>query len=297
MTNLPDPPIPTNTDVRDLDGFMLNVERLMASELVALSSHEEIAAALFLWCRAWKQMPAASLPDDEQVIAAFAKLPLQRFRKLRAKVMRGFVKCSDGRWYHSVLAAEAFSAFMRKRSFHKKREGDAERLRKWRESKRETPPETPNETPNETRFVAEGQGQGQGQGQGHVNPVYTHASTDSTIPSPGGAASARMRKAGLQDANPSHPKLLALLDQGITLDELGQAAEEAVKKKKGFAYALAVAEGRRRDSAITPLPRASPGGGKHGLRADYLRQQGYTGGEDGNSSGERIIDGQAERVA
>jgi len=132
----------------------------------------------------------------------------------------------------------------------------------------------------------------------HQTPELTaHASTDSTTPSPGGLASARMRQAGLADANPSHPKLLALLAEGITLDELGQAAGEAVQKKKGFAYALAVAEGRRRDAATAPLPMGSPSGGKQGLRADYLRQQGYTGGENGDSSGERIIDGQAERVA
>ena len=63
-----------------------------------------------------------------------------------------------------------------------------------------------------------------------------------------------MRQAGLADANPSHPKLLALIAAGITLDELGQAASEAVQKKKGFAYALAVAEGRRRDAETAPLP-------------------------------------------
>lgn len=131
----------------------------------------------------------------------------------------------------------------------------------------------------------------------HPITESTHASTSSTTPSPAGLASARMRQAGLADANPSHPKLSALLAEGVTLDEFGQAASEAVKKKKGFAYALAVAEGRRRDAETAPLPRGSPSGSKQGLRADYLRQQGYTGGENGNGSGERIIDGQAERVA
>ena len=66
-----------------------------------------------------------------------------------------------------------------------------------------------------------------------------------------------MRQAGLADANPSHPKLLALLAEGITLDELGQAAGEPVQKKKGFAYAQTVAEGRRRDAATAPLPAKS----------------------------------------
>lgn len=155
---VPQPPIGPEVDCTDLDGFMLNVERLMASELVALSSHEVIGAALMLWCRAWKQRPAASLPNDDKVIAAFARMPLSRFRKLRDDVLRGFVLCSDGRLYHSTLVREASNAYERKIAFQRKRMHDAERLRKWRSG-------TKPETPNETRFVAEGQGQGQGQGQ------------------------------------------------------------------------------------------------------------------------------------
>lgn len=129
----------------------------MASELVALSSHEVIGAAVMLWCRAWKQRPAASLPNDDKVISAFARMSLPRFRKLRDEVLRGFVLCSDGRLYHQTLSAEARKAYERKTHFKRKREVDAERLRKWRSTK----DETQSETAVETRFVQEGQGQGQ----------------------------------------------------------------------------------------------------------------------------------------
>lgn len=148
MTDLPEPLTPADCDCRDLDGFMLNVERLMASELVALSSPEVIGAAFLLWCRSWKQFPAASLPDDDRVLAAFTKLAPPRFRKLKAEIMRGFTKCADGRFYHHVMAAEANKASGKKAAFRKKRETDAERLRDWRRSRGETP----NETPDETRF-------------------------------------------------------------------------------------------------------------------------------------------------
>jgi len=68
-----------------------------------------------------------------------------------------------------------------------------------------------------------------------------------------------MRGAGLQDANPSHPKLALLLTAGVSAEELSDAAAEAVKKGKGFAYALATAEGRRRDvAAMADLPAAAP---------------------------------------
>ena len=165
MSELPAPFASAEIDCTDLDGFMLNVERLMASELVALASHEAIAAALFLWCRAWKQKPAASLPNDDRVLAAFARLPLARFKKIRHDVMRGFVLCSDGRLYHRVLADEARNAFARKMKFRDKRETDAKRLREWREEQRRNAGRNAvgngDETVSETRFVQEGQGQGQ----------------------------------------------------------------------------------------------------------------------------------------
>lgn len=63
----------------------------------------------------------------------------------------------------------------------------------------------------------------------------------------------------MADMNPSHPKLLALLAAGLTDDEIVAAGHEAYSKGKGFAYALAVAEGRRRDAeTVKPLPTASP---------------------------------------
>ena len=100
-----------DVDCSDLDGFMLNTERLMSSELLALHGNDVLGAALLLWCRAWKQRPAASLPDDDRVLAAFARLPLKKFREIKDAVMRGFVKCNDGRLYHKFLSGEATKAY------------------------------------------------------------------------------------------------------------------------------------------------------------------------------------------
>jgi uncharacterized protein YdaU (DUF1376 family) len=157
----PAPLVESHVDCSDLDGFMLNSERLMSSELLALYGNEIIGAALLLWCRAWKQRPAASLPDDDRINAAFARLPLAKYRKVKEAVLRGFVKCSDGRLYHRFLSVEANKAYGRKVQFRQKRTGDAKRLKKWRDSRRETPNVanlTNDETQDETRFVADGNG-------------------------------------------------------------------------------------------------------------------------------------------
>jgi hypothetical protein len=78
-----------------------------------------------------------------------------------------------------------------------------------------------------------------------------------------------MRQVGMQAVNPVSPKLRALLDAGITVAELVEATTDAVAKGKPFAYALASAEGRRRDAATAPLPtaRTAPAQHKHAAAA------------------------------
>jgi len=136
MTPLPEPLTGPEIDCTGLSSFMLNTERLLGSELVASFSHEVIGAALLLWCRAWKQRPAASLPDDDRILASFAKLPLKRFRRLREEVLHGFIKCSDGRLYHRVLADEAIIAFDRRMKHREKVAQTTNRQKRWREAQK-----------------------------------------------------------------------------------------------------------------------------------------------------------------
>lgn len=114
----PEPYTTADVDLRGMDGFLLNVERLLASELWAISTGEEFKAALGLWCRAWKQIPAASLPNDERVLASFAGVTRARWKVVRDVAMRGFDLCSDGRFYHRVLAQDALRAWTRIQEIH-----------------------------------------------------------------------------------------------------------------------------------------------------------------------------------
>ncbi len=147
-TTLPPPPAPPDLDVTTLPGFMLDTVRLLGSDLWALSTGDEFKAAVALWCRAWHQVPAGSLPDDDRLLASFAGYgrDLKGWGKVRAMALHGFVPCSDGRFHHPVLTADALQAFQRKQAFQKKRETDAERLRHWRSARSETPNETRADT-------------------------------------------------------------------------------------------------------------------------------------------------------
>jgi hypothetical protein len=141
----PEPLVASEIDVSDLDSFMLNVRKFMNSEMVALSSGEECKAAMMLYCHAWAQVPAASLPNDEKVLAHFSGAGVS-WSKVRAVAMRGFVLCSDDRYYHPVLGAEANRAFRAKQAYQKRRAGERERIGKWRAKQNGNAVETCYET-------------------------------------------------------------------------------------------------------------------------------------------------------
>lgn len=117
MTDAPAPLTDHTHDVTGLDGFMLNTDLLMASELWALASGDELKAAVGLWCRAWKQTPPGSLPDDDRVLAAFSGAG-REWPKVKEMALRGFIKCSDGRLYHGTLCADVVRASAAKAARH-----------------------------------------------------------------------------------------------------------------------------------------------------------------------------------
>ncbi len=88
----------------------IDTVRLLDSDLNALATGDEFRAAVRLWCKAWHQVPAGSLPDDERILAALSGFG-SRWKKLRPMALRGFVKCSDGRLYHPVIAQKALEAW------------------------------------------------------------------------------------------------------------------------------------------------------------------------------------------
>lgn len=82
--------------------------------------------------------------------------------------------------------------------------------------------------------------------------------SEDVAPTTAGEACKAMRAAGLHDANPQHPKMVALIAAGISVAELVDAAKVAVEKQKPFVYALSTAEGRRRDAAAVRALPAQP---------------------------------------
>jgi hypothetical protein len=111
--NLPQPLTPPECDLRDYPWMPLDAARLLDSSLFARSTGDEFKAAVALWCKAWGQVPAGSLPDDPRDLAHLSGAGA-RWNKVKAMALHGWVRCSDGRLYHHVVADKAREAWERK---------------------------------------------------------------------------------------------------------------------------------------------------------------------------------------
>jgi len=275
--------VPAEVDLQDFAFMPLDVARLRDSELASNETPEACWAAVLLWAASWHQVPAASIPNDDRWIAKTAGYAqrgkiAKEWPEVRAGALRGWVECRDGRLYHSVVAEKALEAWDSKREQRWKTE--CARIKKHNDRHGtglvrpsfdqwlsqgcpqgqplpvpgDNPP-CPTNVPRETH--SKGQGEGQGQGQGESVPR-----SPGPTPTRAGEACLAIRKAGMSATNPGDPRLLALLEAGITPEELAAAAVDAMAADppKGWAWVLATAEGRRRDaSKVRPLPaRAEP---------------------------------------
>lgn len=133
---LPAPLTPPDCNLRGLPFMPLHTERLLDSDMMALSTGEEFKTALRLWCKSWNQEPAASLPDDDRILAHLAGKEQPAWRKVKDMALRGFVKCADGRLYHPVIAAEAIKAMAKREEHQAAKEGDNDRKREEREDRK-----------------------------------------------------------------------------------------------------------------------------------------------------------------
>lgn len=309
----------------------LDVRRLRDSDMASLESPEACWAAVLLWSASWHQVPAASLPDDDRVLANLAGYGrvVKEWQRVREGALRGWVKCDDGRLYHPVVAEKALEAWDSK--LHHAHGKLRERLRKsygrdaaqptfeqwisagkpndWPQSSAGIPPEQDANSAGKEKSSAgippenALKGEGEGEGKGYVNPKPLASGVpDSTVGTPAGAVCARLKsEARMADMNPSHPKLIAMLNAGLTADEIVSAGIEAVSKGKGFLYALATAEGRRRDaaaSAALPNSRASPRPSIHDQRAEAnAALTGKNRNHERTSNPERDITGESQRIA
>lgn len=105
MSNLPIPLTPFGCDLSGNTWFPLHFTRLRESRWWRTASHLARSVNIDLWGRAYEQVPAGSIPDDDVDLAEWAGYgrDVAAWLKVKADVMAPWVLCSDGRWYHPTV--------------------------------------------------------------------------------------------------------------------------------------------------------------------------------------------------
>jgi hypothetical protein len=290
------PLVPENVDLRDFHYMPLDVVRLRDSSLAALSTGEQFRCAVLLWCASWHQLPAASLPDDDALLAQLAGFgrAVRDWRKVRDGALRGWIGCDDGRLYHPVVAEKALEAWSER--LKQRWRTECARLKKaaqragnraeyptfdeWRAHFEATgqeqfsptpvpgtvPTHVPGDTSNSpgdvTRETHSKGREGKGRDIYEAESDRRARESDSPPnPSPAVTACLLIRQRGCTTANPHHPELLAAIAEGVTPEALDATYAEGVAagKRNPFAWAITTARSRHADGAqpIAGAPHAA----------------------------------------
>ena len=168
MTDLPAPLTPPECDLRGMPFMPVDLVRLFDSDLYALSTGDQFKAAFTLWGKAFLQVPAGSLPTDERILAHLSGAG-SNWRKVRDMALRGWIKCSDGRLHHPVVAEKAKEAWQARLA----QRARTEAARQARAQKRQGSDSATTEavTTSVTENVTGSKGQGQGQGIIEESPL------------------------------------------------------------------------------------------------------------------------------
>jgi len=275
MTELPTPLTPADCDLQDFAFMPLDVGRLRDSDLASDETPEACWAAVLIWAASWHQIPAASIPNNDNWIAKQAGYAQRGkidkdWTAVRKGALHGWVECQDGRLYHPVVAEKAVDAW--KSKMEQRWKSECGRIKKhnqrhgtkvptldfdeWTRAGRPQghPLPVPKDKPDEFEdnygdSDSKGQGEGQRQGQGQLTSKpntgnNAHASTavagqnDLGVCHSVGEISIVMRGYGI-NANPGDLRMVELASQGVSLATVHAACQAAKEKKPNEAIPAA----------------------------------------------------------
>lgn len=100
----------------------LEVGLLKDASVIVSITDTAFRAAVLLWAASWHQIPAASLPDDDRILALLSGYgkSVSEFIEIKDQALWKFIKCSDGRWYHPTIANKAIRTWEYRQSYRKR---------------------------------------------------------------------------------------------------------------------------------------------------------------------------------
>lgn len=221
-------------DLRDFAFMPLDATRLLDSDLFALATGDEFKAAIALWCKAWTQIPAGSLPDDDRVLAHLSGAGA-KWKKVKDMALRGFLKCDDGRLYHPVVCEKANEAWGKKQSYRdRSKKGNAKR---WGSQKDEQ-----QASPKDAVAIPKGvleRPKGQQQGQGQEDIVGDDAGAiEIAVLTDELARMARVRHVDPGRIGQHMDLVREWIDHGATADDMRDAVREGITSASAAIHSL-----------------------------------------------------------
>jgi uncharacterized protein YdaU (DUF1376 family) len=86
--------------------FHFNPADFAADKNVLAMTAEEVGAYILLLCVAWHEEPAGTLPNDDRLLARWARLDDERWAKAKPAILSAFKSGSDGRLHQSRMKRE-----------------------------------------------------------------------------------------------------------------------------------------------------------------------------------------------
>lgn len=131
-SELPDPLVPPEVDLRDWRYMPLLVARLFGSTFHAQASDAAWRAGVTLWLKSWHQIPAGTLPNDDRELCRLAELgaDFRKFARVREWALHGWFLCSDGKLHNYTMAEVVLEAWEKRKANKEKASNAAKAL--WR---------------------------------------------------------------------------------------------------------------------------------------------------------------------
>jgi len=90
---------------RGLPYFPFYPEDFMGDGAVVAMTNEQVGTYVFLLLMAWRELPVGSIPDDDAILARWARMTPGKWKKNKAAVLRPWV-LKDGRWHQKRMQLE-----------------------------------------------------------------------------------------------------------------------------------------------------------------------------------------------
>ena len=91
---------------KELSYFPFFPDDFLLDENVEAMSTEQVGCYTLLICRAWRQNPPCTIPNDDSKLAAWVRLSKERWTELRSGVLCCFTPTQDGRLLQKRLRSE-----------------------------------------------------------------------------------------------------------------------------------------------------------------------------------------------